>query len=208
MCFIRTLVNSLVNFLLLLPLPFFTRCRISLARVLPPLISAASVPSVQGNQHSKSQSFNSPRMSSLPPSPCLIIVDVQNDYVLTTGALPCPDAETIIPCIHNAAHSGHFTSGVYLSADDKPPTSESDGTRQSSRWPQHCISGTFGARLHDGLQHELLRDAVVVTKSSSMSAFGNQAKGETTQLCGLLQSRAPSHVVVCGLALEYALIKH
>ena len=72
----------------------------------------------------------------------------------------------------------------------------------------HCIAGSFGARLHDGLQHELLPDAVVVTKSSSMSAFGSPAKGETTQLRGLLQRRAPSHAVVCGLALEYAPLQH
>ena len=65
--------------------------------------------------------WHAARMSSAPPSPCLIIVDVQNDYVMATGALPCPDAAAIIPCIRDAAHSGRFTAGVYLSADVKPP---------------------------------------------------------------------------------------
>jgi nicotinamidase/pyrazinamidase len=154
--------------------------------------------------------WHAARMSSPPPSPCLIIVDVQNDYVMPSGALPCPDAEAIIPCIRDAAHSGRFTAGVYLSADVKPPASVPVVTCQSAaaRWPPHCIAGSFGARVHEGLQHELLPDAVVVTKSSSMSAFGSSAKGETTQLRGLMQRRAPSHAVVCGLALEYSPLQH
>ena len=161
------------------------------------------------NKSSRHTRWHAARMSSAPPSPCLIIVDVQNDYVMANGALPCPDAAAIIPCIRDAAHSGRFTAGVYLSADVKP-ASVPEVTCQSAaaRWPPHCIAGSFGARLHDGLQHELLPDAVVVTKSSSMSAFGSPAKGETTQLRGLLQRRAPSHAVVCGLALEYAPLQH
>jgi nicotinamidase/pyrazinamidase len=132
-------------------------------------------------------------------------VDVQNDYVLPSGALPCPDAAAIVPAIHEAAHSGFFTAGVYLSMDDKPPTAD-DGQRDADvpRWPAHCVSGTFGARLHEGLHHDVLPDAVIVTKSKSMSAFGSTEKGEQTPLGGLLVQRRVSHAVVCGLALEYA----
>jgi len=138
-----------------------------------------------------------------PPSPCLIIVDVQNDYVLPSGALPCPDAPSILPPIHAAAHSGIFTAGVYLSADDKLPEGEgSQPAASACQWPPHCISGSFGAQIHADLRHEQLQGAVVVTKSNSMSAFGSEAKGETTPLRKLLQQRLPSHAVVCGLALE------
>jgi len=141
-----------------------------------------------------------------PPSPCLIIVDVQNDYVLPSGALPCADAQAIIPAIHRAAHSAFYSAGIYLSADDKLPEAEAEGQPSATapRWPPHCISGSFGAQIHEGLCHELLPDAVVVTKRDSMSAFGSEAKGETTTLRGLLRARPPSHAVVCGLALECA----
>ena len=86
--------------------------------------------------------WHAARMSSAPPSPCLIIVDVQNDYVMATGALPCPDAAAIIPCIRDAAHSGRFTAGVFLSADVKPPASVPEVTCQSAaantRWESGC----------------------------------------------------------------------
>lgn len=145
--------------------------------------------------------------SSPAPSPavfpCLIIVDVQNDYVLPSGALPCPDAEAIVPAIHHAAHGAFFSAGVYLSADDKMPVCDGDAQADAARWPPHCITGTFGAKIHDGLQHDLLAGAAVVTKRSSMSAFGSDAKGETTALRQLLLTKPPSHAVVCGLALEF-----
>ena len=142
------------------------------------------------------------------PSPCLIIVDVQNDYVLPSAALPCPDAPAIVPHIHAAAHSGFFSAGLYLSADDKPPAAEgSQPASGTCQWPPHCISGSFGAQIHAGLRHEQLPHAVVVTKSNSMSAFGSEAKGETTPLRLLLQQRPPSHAVVCGLALEYCVME-
>jgi nicotinamidase-related amidase len=134
-------------------------------------------------------------------SPCLIIVDVQNDYVLPSGALPCPGAEAIVPLIHDAAHSSFFSAGVYLSADDKEMAAE-DAAQPAPRWPPHCISGSFGAQIHQALRHQLLPAAVVVTKRESMSAFGSEAKGETTTLRAFLQMRPPSHAVVCGLALE------
>lgn len=144
-------------------------------------------------------------MTNLPPFPSLIIVDVQNDYVLASGALPCPDAPAIIPHIHSAAHSGFYSAGIYLSADDKAPAVE--GTRSESgacRWPPHCITGSFGAQIHAGLCHNELPGAVIITKRSSMSAFGSVANGETTNLHLQLLLRAPSHAVVCGLALECA----
>jgi nicotinamidase-related amidase len=137
--------------------------------------------------------------------PCLIIVDVQNDYVLPSGALPCPDALAIIPHIHFAAHSSFFSAGIYLSADDKSPACGSIQTEPGScRWPPHCISGSFGAQIHAGLCLDELPGAVIITKRSSMSAFGSRVKGETTSLLMQLQQRPPSHAVVCGLALECA----
>jgi nicotinamidase/pyrazinamidase len=141
-------------------------------------------------------------MSTPSLYPCLIIVDVQNDYVLPSGALPCPDALAIIPHIHSAAHSSFFSAGVYFSADDKDPVVESIIGSLSSRWPPHCISGSFGAQIHAGLCHEDVPGAVITTKRNSMSAFGSAGKGEITGLNLHLQQRPPSHAVVCGLALE------
>ena len=117
--------------------------------------------------------------------------------------MPCPDAEAIVPVIHHAAHGAFFSAGVYLSADDKMPVSDGDAQADAARWPPHCITGTFGAKIHDGLHHDQLPSAAVVTKSSSMSAFGSDAKGEATALRHLLRTKPPSHAVVCGLALEF-----
>lgn len=146
-------------------------------------------------------------MSTPSLYPCLIIVDVQNDYVLPSGALPCPDALAIIPHIHSAAHSSFFSAGVYFSADDKDPVVESIIGSLSSRWPPHCISGSFGAQIHAGLCHEDVPGAVITTKRNSMSAFGSAGKGEITGLNLHLQQRPPSHAVVCGLALEYCVME-
>lgn len=76
-------------------------------------------------------------------------------------------------------------------------------------WPDHCIQGTPGAALHDGLPWEHV--SVVIRKgedpaSDSYSGFRNNwnPAGERprTGLAGYLRERDVATVVLCGLARD------
>ena len=77
-------------------------------------------------------------------------------------------------------------------------------------WPDHCVQGTPGAELHEGLPSEWI-DAIIRKGADptvdSYSGFRNNwnVMGERppTGLAGLLKERGMTHVLVCGLARDY-----
>jgi nicotinamidase/pyrazinamidase len=93
----------------------------------------------------------------------LVIVDVQVDFC-AGGSLPVPDAEAILPVVNRLL--GEFDR-VILTQDWHPPghvsfASSHPGKQPFSRimlpsgeqmlWPDHCVAGSAGARLHPGLE--------------------------------------------------------
>jgi nicotinamidase/pyrazinamidase len=77
-------------------------------------------------------------------------------------------------------------------------------------WPDHCVQGTPGARLHPGLPDRVL--TLVLRKGTrldldSYSAFrenvGRDGRRPTTGLAAWLQARGLERVFVCGLARDF-----
>ena len=143
----------------------------------------------------------------LPPPPpsatasrrALIVVDVQNDY-FAGGALPCAGAEAILAPINAAAAAAGPFGTVVLTQDCKPAASA------WGAWPPHCVEGSRGQALHDGLA--VPEGALRVRKSDTQSAFGPRPvpgapPPPPSALAEALRSRGVRDVVVCGLALEY-----
>lgn len=144
----------------------------------------------------------------------LIIVDVQNDFV--TGSLAIPDAEAIVDPINRL---GVRFRHIVLTQDWHPPNHVSFASAhagakpgdvvQAAYGPQkvfadHCVQKSWGAAFHDGL--DLPNTELIVRKGfrrdiDSFSAFVENDKMTTTGLEHLLRGRGFQRVFLCGLAL-------
>ena len=147
----------------------------------------------------------------------LLVIDVQNDF-MPGGALGVPDGDSVVPLINRLAK--RFKS-VVLTQDWHPDghasfASAHDGAtpfevRQAPYgaqvlWPDHCVQGSEGAALHDGLA---IDHAILVLRKGvnpdvdSYSAFF-EADGKTaTGLAPLFRARGIERVFLCGLATDY-----
>lgn len=146
----------------------------------------------------------------------LIVVDVQNDF-LPGGALPVTDGHAIVPLI-NALQPRYDL--VVATQDWHPPDHvsfasthagkhvgdeiELDGRRQVL-WPVHCVAGSPGAALADGLNTARIERVFrkgVDRRVDSYSGFFDDGRS-STGLGEYLHQRGVTEVYVCGIALEY-----
>jgi nicotinamidase/pyrazinamidase len=152
----------------------------------------------------------------------LILVDVQNDF-MPGGALGVDGGYQIVEPIRRLMDSGFF--GLTIATQDWHPAdhmsfaSSHAGHRlmdvidyaghDQVLWPDHCVQGTHGAELAEGLDWN--RVSAVVRKgmqpdADSYSAFRNNwnLKGERpkTGLAGYLRERGIEEVFLCGLARD------
>jgi nicotinamidase/pyrazinamidase len=81
--------------------------------------------------------------------------------------------------------------------------------REQTLWPDHCIQGTEGARLHPDVDWDAV--SAIIRKGSdpasdSYSGFRNNwdrsGKRPSTGLVGYLKDRGVEEVYVCGLARD------
>jgi len=147
----------------------------------------------------------------------LIVVDVQNDFV-RGGALAVPDGEMIVPLVNRLM--GAFAQ-VVLTQDWHPAghasfASSHPGAKpfqtiatpygQQVLWPDHCVQGSHGAALVDGLAVDpaflILRKGIHAAVDS-YSAFLEADRQTTTGLGALLQARGVERVFVAGLATDF-----
>ena len=148
----------------------------------------------------------------------LIVVDVQNDF-LPGGALAVPDGDAVLAPIN--ALAARFVH-VVLTQDWHPPGHISFASSHPGRqpleaitledgrtqvlWPNHCLQGSPGAALAEGL--DVPHAELVIRKGyrlglDSYSAFV-EADGLTrTGLAGYLRERGLERVFVVGLATDF-----
>ena len=73
-------------------------------------------------------------------------------------------------------------------------------------WPDHCVQGTRGAALHDGLSAphaELVLRKGFRREINSYSAFFENDRRTPTGLAGYLRERGMARLFIAGLALDY-----
>ncbi|HET9018382.1 MAG TPA: bifunctional nicotinamidase/pyrazinamidase, partial [Acetobacteraceae bacterium] len=159
-----------------------------------------------------------PEPSVLVPgaSDALLVIDVQNDFV-PGGRLAVPDGDAVVPPINRLARC---FANVIATQDWHPPGHASFASSHPGRapfetvalsygpqvlWPDHCVQGTAGAALLDGLD---IPHAVLVLRKGyrrevdSYSAF-NEADRTPTGLAGYLRERGISRVFLAGLATDF-----
>ena len=148
---------------------------------------------------------------------CLIVVDVQNDFC-PGGALEVKHGDEIVPLVNQLArkfdnvvvtqdwHTPGHISFASSHAGKKPFETKRLRYGEQVLWPDHCIQGTRGAALHDGL--ELAHAQLVIRKGfhpkvDSYSGFLEADRKTKTGLDGYLRSRGVKRVYCVGLATDF-----
>ena len=157
-----------------------------------------------------------------PGRSALILVDIQPDF-MPGGALATADGDEILAPVHRLLEADPF--GLCVATQDwHPPghisfASEHEGRQpfetiefygaEQVLWPDHCVQGSDGARLHPDLDWN--RVNVVVRKGTdpavdSYSGFRDNWSPDgdrpPTGLAGYLRERGIATVFVCGLARD------
>lgn len=151
------------------------------------------------------------------PNEALIVIDLQNDFC-EGGTLAVAGGNAIVPLVNRLiARHDH----VILTQDWHPPSHASFASAwpgaahfsardfpygPQTMWPDHCVQDTPGAAFHPDLQ--IAKAQMVVRKGfhrgiDSYSAFRENDRVTRTGLDGYLKERGFTHLVMCGLALDY-----
>lgn len=156
----------------------------------------------------------------------LIVIDMQNDFGRPDGALYVKDGESLVnPILNMCCRFNHtfFTQDMhprghasFASAHDgkKPFDSIEMYGHPQVMWPDHCVMGTTGADVMDGLNgwFFLGRAKAIIRKGmthnvDSYSAFrenfGPDGKRATTGFAGLLHELGIKRTFFVGLARDY-----
>ena len=148
---------------------------------------------------------------------CLIVVDVQYDF-MPGGTLAVPKGDEVVPVINSLARR---FENVVLTQDWHPRGHASFASSQPGRkpfetielsygtqvlWPEHCVQGTRGAALHDGLA--IPHAQLVIRKGyhagiDSYSAFMEADRKTRTGLASFLKEKDFKEIYVCGLATDF-----
>ena len=148
---------------------------------------------------------------------CLIVVDVQNDFC-PGGALEVKQGDEIVPLVNQLArrfenvvvtqdwHTPGHISFASSHAGKKPFETKRLRYGEQVLWPDHCVQGTRGAALHDGL--DVPHAQLVIRKGfhpkvDSYSGFLEADRKTKTGLEGYLRSRGVKRVYCVGLATDF-----
>ena len=147
----------------------------------------------------------------------LIVVDVQNDFV-RGGALAVPDGETIVPLVNRLMgafaqvvltqdwHPAGHASFASAHPGAKPFQTIATPYGQQVLWPDHCVQGSRGAALVNGLAVDsafLVLRKGIHPAVDSYSAFLEADRKTSTGLGALLSARGVGRVFICGLATDF-----
>lgn len=147
----------------------------------------------------------------------LLVVDIQNDFC-PGGALGVPLGDEVVPEINQLARR---FAHVVLTQDWHCPGHISFASSHPGRrpfetidlsygpqvlWPDHCVQGTYGAELHQGLQvpnAELVLRKGYHRMIDSYSVFYENDGKTHTGLAGYLRERGLKRVFLAGLAFDF-----
>jgi nicotinamidase/pyrazinamidase len=132
------------------------------------------------------------------PNSALIVVDMQNDFV--TGSLAVPDAQQILPFVNDYIDQfGSQHRPVIFTKDfhkaDHPSFKEHGGI-----WPKHCVIGTNGQDFAYGLDRTPAVNYTIILKGYDREAYSGF---QGTPLHLYIKYNKIEAVYVCGLATDY-----
>jgi nicotinamidase/pyrazinamidase len=146
----------------------------------------------------------------------LVLIDIQNDF-MSGGPLEVPGANEIIAVINKIQVSFDL---VLSTQDWHPKDHKSFASNHFERkpfekvrlngvlqtlWPDHCVQGSEGAKLHSDIDSN--RIAAIFRKGmdpeiDSYSGFYDNNHTSGTGLSGYLKEKAITELHFCGLAAD------
>jgi nicotinamidase/pyrazinamidase len=145
-------------------------------------------------------------------------VEPQNGFTpLCSDELPVVDGDKIVPELNGQngivayktlSKEIHPPNAVWIATKDKPQFSPVDGENVDLRWNPHCISGTKGVELIDGMEHISSFDFIVAKGFEPdlhpySSCYHDHKKKISTGFIEWLGARDVTTVIVGGLATDY-----
>ena len=129
-------------------------------------------------------------------SKALVLVDIQNDFV--SGTLAVPDARAIIPVANCMLRAFPY---AYATKDWHPLNHCS-----FKQWPVHCLQNSWGSLMVRGIDIEYLQGIVFKGTAIDVDSYSgfidNDGRTETV-LQQFLKEKKVTDVYVCGLATDY-----
>lgn len=139
----------------------------------------------------------------------LIVVDMQNDFGHPDGSLYVAGGDDIVDAINDEIDRAAAGGATVVLTQDWHPPSTPHFIDDGGVWPTHCVAGTWGAEVVDGVDPNHRASAVVrkgTNGEDGYSAFSMREPGGDvdipTGLAGLLRERGIERVVVVGLATD------
>lgn len=145
-------------------------------------------------------------------------VDVQKGFTpLCPDELPVADGDTLadalnrqaaLACLRVGSKDAHPPNALWRADDDHPQFSPLEGPNLDIRWNAHCVVGTRGHELIDGLPHPSSYDFFVQKGiERDMHPYGacfhDLAERQSTGVIEFLKVRGIDTVLVGGLATDY-----
>lgn len=148
-----------------------------------------------------------------------IDVDAQNSFTpLCPDELPVKDGNLIVEELNQqnkfaafriGSKDSHPANAVWLATNTHPAFTEVKGYRNIDiRWPKHCVPGSFGFQLIEGLPHPQDYDffvwkGVEPDMHPYGACFHDFDEKMSTGLIEFLKSHGVTTVIVGGLATDY-----
>lgn len=132
----------------------------------------------------------------------LVVVDMQNDFV--TGSLAVPGGAAIVPALNRCIDAFVRRGLPVFATRDWHPLDHCSFRERGGIWPVHCVAHSEGARWVPGLA--LPADAIVVSKATAVDreAYSTFAG---TGLDEALRARGIDRVFIGGLATDYCVVE-
>lgn len=149
-------------------------------------------------------------------------VDAQYSFTpLCPHELPVPEGDEIVDELNHQARFAQFRIGskeahpphaIWIATHEAPALSKIHGKNVDLRWPAHCIPGTKGFELIEGLPHPSEYDffvwkGVEPDMHPYGSCYHDLAENMSTGIIEFLQAKNVKIVIVGGLATDYCVKK-
>jgi nicotinamidase/pyrazinamidase len=142
-------------------------------------------------------------MSRIPlkSGDALVVVDLQNDFV--TGSLAVPQGTEVVAPLNRAIEAFVACGLPVFATRDWHPPDHCSFRPQGGPWPVHCVAGTSGADFVPGLQ--LPADVVHIHKATEKDTEAYSALAGTP-LAAELRGRGVHRMFIGGLATDYCVV--
>jgi nicotinamidase/pyrazinamidase len=129
----------------------------------------------------------------------LLVIDIQNDF-LPDGRLPVAEGDQVIPVINSYIDCFIHHHLPVLATRDWHPKNHGSFIKQGGKWPEHCVAGSTGAEIAQGLH--LPASAPIFSTGIEVENDGYSGF-ENPYLNTQLEILSVSRLFIGGLATDY-----